>query len=237
MADRVEVALQRLAGDLQEALGERLVSLVLYGSRARGSHLEGRSDANLLLVVRDASPAALRAAWPALARWAGAGFAPPLIHSQAEWTAASDVYPLEVEDIREAHRVLAGSDPVSDLVTRRADQVRELEHQARGMLLHLRGRYAALAGDGRALGGLLAASVGTFLVFCRAVLRLAGRAVPAGSEAVVTAAAEVAGFDPEPVIWAARARGEKRPRLGPDDPRGEAFLVAVARLVQWVDGQ
>ena len=65
-----------------------------------------------------------------------------------------------------------------------------------GLLLHLRGHYAAAAEDGRALAALLTTSVGTVLVFCRAALRLSGRPLPADPPAVVAAAAGMAGFDP-----------------------------------------
>lgn len=237
MPDRMETAVQAVTQALQASLGGRLVSLVLYGSVARGTHVPGRSDVNLLLIVADASADTLLAAGPALRTWTKAGYPPPLIHTPAEWTASADVYPLEVEDIREAHRVLAGTDPVEGLVTRREDQARELEHQARGLLLHLRGHYAAAAEDGRALAALLTASVGTVLVFCRAALRLAGRSLPADPPAVVAAAAGLAGFDPAAFNWALAARREGRTALAAHDPIGAAYLAGVERLVNHVNAR
>ncbi len=237
MPDRIETAVQTLTRSLQEALGGRLVSLVIYGSLARGTHVPGRSDVNLLLIVSDASADTLRSAGPALRTWTRAGHPPPLIHTPAEWAAAADVYPLEIEDIREAHRVLAGTDPVEGLVTRREDQARELEHQARGLLLHLRGHYAAAAEDGRALAALLTASSGTVLVFCRAVLRLAGRTLPGDPAAVVGDAAMLAGFDAAAFAWALAARRETRPALAVHDPIGAAYLAGVERLVTFVNAR
>ena len=159
------------------------------------------------------------------------------LYTPAEWAASADVYPLEVEDIREAHRVLAGTDPVEGLVTRREDQARELEHQARGLLTHLRGHYAAAAEDGRALTALLTSTIGTVLVFCRGVLRLAGRDLPGDSRAVVAAAAEAADFDAAPFTWALEARREGRTGLAPHDPIGAGYLAAVERLVAFVNAR
>ena len=61
--------LGRLVADLEGALGERLVSVVLYGSAARGDYQEKTSDFNLLLVLRDLEPAPLEALSPARRRW------------------------------------------------------------------------------------------------------------------------------------------------------------------------
>jgi hypothetical protein len=236
VSEKLEQAMRTLARDLESALGDRLVSLVLYGSLARGAHVPGRSDVNLLLIVTDAAPATLRLAAPALAAWSKAGHAPPLIHTPVEWAASADVYPLEIEDIREAHRVLAGRDPVEGLSTRREDQARELEHHARGVLLRLRGRYSAAAGDGRALARLLLEAAGPVVVCGRAALRLAGRAVPAEPSAVAVEVAALAGFDATGLVWACQARAESgTPRLEPDDARAASFLAGVERLVGWVN--
>jgi hypothetical protein len=213
------------------------VSLVLYGSVARGTHVPGRSDVNLLLVVTDASADTLRAAAPALRAWTKAGHPPPLIHTPAEWAASADVYPLEIEDIREAHRILAGTDPVEGLTTRREDQARELEHQARGLLLHIRGHYAAAEEDGRALSALMTASIGTVLIFCRAALRLAGRTLPTDPATVIADSAALAGFDGAAFAWALAARREGRSGLSAHDPRAAAYLAAVERLVSFVNAR
>jgi len=237
MPDRMEAAVQELTRGLQAALGPRLMSLVLYGSVARGTHIPGRSDVNVLLIVSDASADALRDAAPALRAWAKAGHRPPLIQTPAEWSASADVYPLEIEDIREAHRVLAGTDPVEGLATRREDQARELEHEVRGLLAHLRGHYASAAEDGRALSALLTSTIGTLLVFCRAALRLDGRGLPGDPGAVIAAAAALAGFDPAPFLWAMEARREGRTGLRPHDPVGAGYLAAVERLVAFVNAR
>ena len=47
--------LKELEASLVKALGDDLVSLVVYGSTARGGYREGRSDVDVVIVVRDAS--------------------------------------------------------------------------------------------------------------------------------------------------------------------------------------
>jgi predicted nucleotidyltransferase len=231
-----EQALARFAERLEVALGKNLVAAVLYGSTARGTYVQGRSDLNVLVVVRDAGAAALRPAAEPIADWVKAGEPPPLVFSDAEWRASADVFPIEIEDMREAHRVLRGGDVFVGLATRRADLRQELEREVRGKLLRLRTEYAAAAGDGRELERLLLASASTFLTLFRAALRLAGRPVPSARDAMVQDAAAVAGMEAAAFDWVlARLAGRAMPALEPFDPVGVRYVDAIERLARFVD--
>ena len=236
MADDINSAAQTLGTALRAALGDNLVALLLYGSAARGTNVSGRSDANVLLVVRDASADALRRAAPALNAWTKVAKAPPLIQSERDWAASADVFPIEVEDIRDAHRLLAGRDVFEGVTTTREDLRLELEREARGKLIRLRAEYAATGGDGRVLAELLVRALSTFLVLFRAGLRLAGDAVPGDAQGVVRATASRAGFDGAAFDWALAARDKASPpALQPFDAVAARYLGAVEQFVQWVD--
>ena len=237
MAADKKLGLEAFARRVEAALGENLVSLVLFGSAARGTHVEGRSDVNLLLIVRDATVAALHAATPVVAEWARGGQPPPLIFSEAEWRASTDVFPIEIEDMRDAHRVLAGSDPLEGVVTTRSHLRFELEHEMRGKVLRLRTEYAAAAADGKALGRLLMHSAGTFFVLFRACLRLTGGLPPAGHDALVQETAAAAGLDASVFEWVLAALdGKNPPALAAFDPIAGRYVDAMEKLADFVDG-
>lgn len=235
MADAQD-AVAALTRGLQEALGADLVSLMLYGSEARGMAIRGWSDVNVLVVLKDASAAVLgRAAGP-LKAWRKTGHPAPLIQTEAEWRAAADVFPLEIEDVRDAHRLLAGRDVISGLATKRADLREELEREARGKLVRLRAEYAVADGDRAAVATLLARATGTFLVFFRAALRLAGQPVPAEPGELVRAAADLVGFDAGAFGWALAARAAAgKLKSAPDGALAANYLVAVERFVGYVN--
>jgi predicted nucleotidyltransferase len=236
MAADKKVSMESLAARLEAALGQNLVSLVLFGSAARGTHVEGRSDVNLLLIVQDASVTALHAATPVVAEWAKTGQPPPLIFAEAEWRASSDVFPIEIEDMREAHRVLAGRDPFEGVVTKRSDLRHLLEHEVRGKVLRLRTEYAAAAADGKALGRLLVHSAGTFFVLFRAALRLSGGVPPASHEALVRETAAATGLDATAFDWVLAAlEGKNPPPLQPYDPIAGRYVDTMEKLADYVD--
>jgi hypothetical protein len=236
MAKDWNTQLETLAAGLEKALGQDLVSLVLYGSAARGHFSPDRSDVNLLLILRDASPARLRTIGPSVHAWVKLGHPPPLVFSDEGWRASTDVFPLEIEDMRQAHRVVRGQDPFAGLETSPADLRQELEREALGKLLQLRAEYVASGPHPRALGALLVNSAATFFVLFRAVLRLRGTVPPATREDLVKAAAQVVGFDPAAFDWVLdRLAGRKARDLEQFDAIAERYLSAIERLAQFVD--
>lgn len=238
MAERWQQDLDKLAQGLQQAAGANLSALLLYGSAARPGDHGPRADVNVLVIVRDAATGALRPMATALAGWVKAGYPPPLVFSEGEWRGSADVFPIEIEDMRAAHRLVLGSDPFAGLTTDRADLRRELEREVRSKLLHLRTAYAAAAPRGKDLEALLEQSSGTILTLLRAALRVAGLPVPPDPAAQVAGAARLTGFDAAAFDWVlARRSGATAGGLGPYDVAAAAYVDAVQRLADWVDTQ
>jgi hypothetical protein len=227
------------ARDLTTTYGDELVSVVLYGSAARGEYREGVSDLNLLVLLRDTAAATLRRG-SALARaWGAAKNPPPLVMSEREFRGSADVFPMELADIRDAHVVLYGADPFAGVEIRPADLRLQLERELKGAYIRLRTRYMTDAGDTARFEPLLLKSLSTFLVMFRTVLRLAGDGDGDGArdpEAVVRKTAQRVGFDPAPLLEIVRARaGGAKLDVRPDGPVVMGYLDAVAEVVRYVD--
>jgi predicted nucleotidyltransferase len=221
---------------IAHALGPRLVAVLLYGSAARGTHVPGRSDFNTLLICDTVDERVFDALSPVVRTWTRAGHPAPLVLTEREWRSSGDVFPIEYEDLRAAHRVLAGRDPWAGIVIDRADLRRQLEYELVGKLVRLRQAYAALWDDPKRLGGVIVGSAGGFFTMLRSVLRLASRQVPAGTEELVTAAADLVGFaaaDLEALVQ--HAAGGPALRLRRGDPLAAAYLAAVARTAAYVN--
>lgn len=194
MADIIQRVVEPFLAQCDRLLGDGY-SAVLHGSVARGEHLEGWSDVNLLLVLPSAEPQVLRALSAPFAAWAKHHEPPPLLLSREEWRRAADAFPIEITDIRSAYRVLRGADPMSEVAVRPAELRAALERDLRGKLLRLRQGYVALASDPGALGALARDTLPSVIVLLRAVLALAGAQVPVPRAAVADIAGRVTGID------------------------------------------
>jgi hypothetical protein len=231
-----KLSIDTLGDAVAHALGSRLGSLLLYGSAARGTHVPNRSDVNTLLIC-DAVDEELFARLDAVVRaWIKGGHPAPLILTEAEWRSSADAFAIEYDDIREAHRVLAGRDPWAGVTVQRDDVRRQLEHELLGKLVRLRQAYAALRGDSKQLARVIVGSAGGFFTMLRAVLRLDGQTPPADAPSLVRAAGALVGFPPDglaPLV--AHASGGTALQLRPGDPLPAAYLSAVARTAEFVN--
>jgi hypothetical protein len=212
------------------------VAFCLYGPAVRHDTREEDREATTLLIVRDAAPAALRPIEAAIAAWTKRGNPPPLIFAEDGWRGSADVFPIEIQDMREAHLLVRGRDPFGWVPTTKEDLRRELEREIRGKLLRLRTEFVAAAPNGKALGELLLDSAGTFFVLFRAALRLADREPPQTPKALVHEVAEVAGLDATAFDWVLdRIVGHNVQPLRPYDPVGDRYVEQLERLVRFVD--
>jgi hypothetical protein len=224
------------------ALGPRLVSLLVYGSAARrpGEGRDGAAGArgpiNTLLICDGVDERVFAALAPVVARWRRAGHPPPIVLSETEWRASADAFAIEYEDIRGAHRRIAGRDPWPGITVRREDLQRQLEHELLGKLVRLRQGYIGTQDDGRRLTELVAGSVSGFLTMLRTTLRLADTPIPETPAELVLAAAAVVGFPAADLAdIVAHVEGRARLTLRPHDPRAVAYLEAVARTADYVN--
>ena len=173
---------------------------------------------------------------PAARDWTRAGQPAPLILTEREWRESADAFPIEYEDMRDAHRVLAGRDPWPGIQVDRGHLRRQLEHELMGKLARLRQAYAALHEDPKQLARVIVGSAGGFFTMLRAVLRFGGRPVPASPAELVRGAASLIGFPAEglaPLVQ--HALGGPMPRVGKGDPLAAAYLGAVARTAEYVN--
>lgn len=231
MADQIRKTLDPVLQRLDQIM-EGGYAAVLYGSVARNEHVPGRSDVNLLLVLSQLDVDVLAALADALRAWESAN-APPLLLSRDELSRATDVFPVEITDMRAAYQVLRGADPLRDLQVDAADLRRELEREFRGKLLRLRQGYMALHSENSGLGDLARHSFSSLLVLFRGLLKLAGRKIPLPAAELIAAASGLVPFESGPVreVLAHRDTGDWRCGR----PCFEGYMQAMERCVEFVD--
>lgn len=191
--------LAALASELRLALGENLVGLLAFGSAVRGGYRAGRSDVDLVLIVREATTPALLGISNLLQAARLASRFEAIILTEEEIPRAADVFPLLYDDIRQRHVVLAGRDPFSGL--RISDRHRRLriEQELRDAQIRLRRAVVDGLGAPAALAAVVERKLKQLRGPMHALLALKGHEVDDRLESVLSEVARVWQLDVEPL--------------------------------------
>jgi predicted nucleotidyltransferase len=232
----MERKLDDLVKRLQKAYGDRLVSVLLYGSAAAGNHHEGFSDLNVLCVLRQVTSRELGDSAEIFQWWRKLGNPAPLLLSSEEVARSTDCFPIEFHDIKESHRVLAGEDVVADLIVEKTFYRAQVEHDLRAKLLRLRQKAAGVLADKDHLRPLLADSVSTFCVLFRHALLLGGVEAKVSKREVIEQARQAFGIDAAPFLALLDLRERKiKPRDLDPAPLLEKYMQEIHTVIDFVD--
>ncbi len=236
----MEKELKELVEKLAAAAGRNLKSVVLYGSAASGEFHPKHSDLNVLCVLADLDAPALARLNPAAAWWARKGHPAPLIFSLEELRRASDVFAIELLDIKAHHRLLSGEDVLSGLEVPMNLHRVQVERELRTNLLKLRQHYLTVPGDNKAVLGLMIESVSSFAALFRHALIALGESTPERlaqrKREIIDRLAKLLGFDPSGFYAVLNVREGKLPPGQVDVPSTfRAYLQAVERVTNEVD--
>ena len=232
----MDKAVEQLVEKLQKAYGDRLVSLVLYGSAAGGDHQANFSDYNVLCILSRITLSELRASEPIFRWWREQGSPSPLLLTEEEAATSTDCFAIEFSDMQRQHQLLAGKDVISRLVVERTFYRAQVEHDLRAKLLRLRQKASGMLSDAALLRRLLLDSVSTFCVLFRHALILAGDEGPVAKREVVARSSQRFGFDPLPFDKLLDIR-DQRLKAREVDPVAllDSYLQAINQVVAAVD--
>jgi len=163
--------------DVQRVYGDALDGVLLYGSAVRGEFLPGRSNLNIVLVVKSVKADQLKKYGALHRRWAKEQVVVPLFVTLADLPAMALVFPLEYLEIQEQHRLLAGQDPFVGFKVDQRHLLAEVLQSLRGNLLRVRQRFIEGGGTEEAITILLPLSLTAILPVLRGAQRLLGRPV------------------------------------------------------------
>jgi len=231
-----EKLLDQLVEKLKAAFGDRLASVVLYGSAATGDRQEKFSDYNVLCVLTQMSKRELGAGEPIFRWWREQGSPAPLLLTEHEVRTCTDCFAIEFHDIQRNHRLLHGKDVVSGLEVDDSFYLAQVEHDLRAKLLRLRQKASGMLSDPNLLRRLLLDSVSTFCVLFRHALLLHGVEVAPKKREVIRAARQQFGLDGAPFEKLLDAREESiKPREVDAIALLDPYLQGIAVVIDAVD--
>ncbi len=231
----MERVLNQLCGKLRTAFSDRLVSVVLYGSAAVGDYTK-YSDLNILCVLTRLTPVEMKEAEPIFRWWREQGNPSPVLLTEEEVRNGTDCFAIEFHDMKDRHRILAGTDVIAPLTLDDSFYRMQVEHELRAKLLRLRQKAAGLLSDKDHLRRLMVDSVSTFCVLFRHALRLHGVDADPHKRQVIARAREMFGFDAAPFEKLLDVREERaKPRDFDPVAALPAYMAGISAVVEAVD--
>jgi predicted nucleotidyltransferase len=233
----MERELNQLVEKLKRTYGDRLVSVVLYGSAAAGDYHGRFSDLNVLCVLRHIGPSELADSAPIFRWWRERGNPAPLLLELEELRHSTDCFPIEFHDIAEQRRVLYGEDVIAGLEIDDSFYRAQVEHELRAKLLRLRQKAAGVMKDKDLLRTLLVDALPTFCTLFRHALRLLGHEAPFKKRALLECVRQTLGVDTSPLERVLDVReGKIKPRQLDPGALFEGYMAAIQAVIARVDG-
>ena len=229
--------LQELVVRLQQACGDNLVSIVLYGSAAREDFHEEFSDVNVLVVLQNLKPNSFAPISRVLHWWSHEEkLRPPMIMTLEELRESADVFAIELLDIQRSHQTLFGQDVVTAIEVPMNLHRVEVEHELRTTLLRLRHHLLLSPDNEDELRAVLAKSITSVLTLFRHALIALGEDPPDTKPQLLEHAGKVFGFEVEPLQAILKLRNEGR-HLDNLRELYHAYMSAIQRVAHELDAR
>ena len=222
--------------DLQEDYGSDLVSIILYGSGARGEYIPGKSDINFLVLLTEEGINNLSKAIPIVSKWHKHRVSTPLFLTEAYIKSSLDTFPIEFINIKSAHQVIYGKDVLQDLAFGKNFVRLQCERELKGKLLQLREHFLETEGNRGRIEELINGSLSTFFSLFQAVLFLLDKEPVIDKQTLIASMAEKTGLDQELFLeLVAIKEGRKKLASGETLPFMEKYIKEIRKLSAFVD--
>lgn len=172
----------KLIEKLKKAYGQRLVSVLVYGSCAEEKCSIVCPDINSIVIIDKLEAADLEALQPLLKDWAKTKSPVPLFMDREEWFNSTDVYPIEYSDIKARYRIVYGEDIVAPIALDNNNLRHQCEYELKSLLIKLRQNYV-IKND---LKGLVKSGSKTLKALLKAVSLLTNKPAPAMKNDTIT---------------------------------------------------
>lgn len=168
---RIQPLLISFTEEMMQLFGENLFSLLLYGSAAGDNFIHGKSNVNLLMVLKELKFSHLKIYQNRSLYWKKKGIDPPLISTVNFLEKSRDVFPIEWLEIISHHIILHGENPFKFSIDHQ-DLRRQCEKEIREILIRLRQAFLETGNRPEEIERLALVSLNSVFPIFRSLLTL-----------------------------------------------------------------
>lgn len=194
----LQKGLKRFCEQMQTALGENLLNLVVYGPLVEEELAPDRRVVNMLVVLKEISLESLDQASQPVQEANRTFELAVLILSKDELYESTDVFPIKFLNMQRHHRVLFGEDVLTDLTISRKHLRLRCEQELKNLMLRLHRFYLDRNPYPEHVERTLTRAISALVQSLGVLVELKLGTVPATREEVIAKAAEI-GLDAEPL--------------------------------------
>ncbi len=237
LPSEVERRLKGFTEELKEKFRDRLKSVLLYGSTARGDYIAGRSNLNLLVILSQVGVEELTLGNQIFQNYKKKGFVAPLLFTSEYIATSADSFPMEFLDIKAHHLLLYGEDPFTELEIVGQNLRLQCEGEIKGKLVRVRQSFLEIGLDKRKLPQLLTESLTSFLPAMRHLLQLDKGIEAWKAEEVFSQLEEIYGLEGSSFRQVWRLKREKAKKASPEQlkPLFGQYISQLQKLAEVVD--
>ena len=221
---------------IRQVIPTGMQSVILYGSAAAGDHLGKQSDYNLLIVMERLGLPELKALAAPTQAWVKRGNHPPMLFTMDSLRESGVTFPIELLDIRDAHKVLFGDDLLAGIAISQINLHRQVEHELHGKLLQLQSQFLLTGAQSKRIVGLLTGTLSKFLILFRATLRLYQPTVPVKKFDALQELSRHIGFDTSIFMTIQELKdGRRKVQTVESDTLFDDYAAAIQTVVNAVN--
>ncbi|MEE9158437.1 MAG: hypothetical protein V3U60_08635 [Gammaproteobacteria bacterium] len=230
----VRGGLEQLCDQLEAALGERLISIILYGGLAKGEYAPQSSDVNVMLVLTEVTIETLdKAAAPVRQATRDFGLS-VMVFAEDGLGRSMDIFPIKFLDMQRHHRVLWGKGINLSVAE---DHLRlRCKQEIKNLSLRLRSSYLQRSAHSELLEATLTHGISSFVMGLSALLFLKTGDTPTAKRDIAEAAVRELGLEEKPLsdVFALKL-GEYKPDALELKRLYGAFMATVERAADIAD--
>lgn len=212
--------------------GNNIVSTFIYGSATGRNYISGKSDVNMVVILKELTFADLKKSLKLVSWGISKRIAAPLMLTVRHIQTSTDVFPVEFLEMKDNNYLLYGQDLLKNLPVEESNIRLQCEQQLKGKLIRIREAYLEIGLRRKGIVSLLKESLNSLFPIFRGLLRVkTAQSSPTDKEEIIDSLVKNFGIDPGVFLAILRDKKDDNKIDSQDaEPFFEKYIQEIQKL-------